>query len=116
MKKGKLTTIEKMAIEGMFNKGIEIEEIATELDRSKNAVKKYLTTVEIKDAEKIDEKTTAKNKAMFVRRTAGKNDKGVSIMTEGEAARSELSAKTNQSTLKKRFRSTTHIISPDEDG
>jgi len=42
MRKGKLSTQEKYAIQGMLHDNKDIEEMSTVLDRSTNAIRKYL--------------------------------------------------------------------------
>lgn len=46
MKKGRLSRLEELAIQGMLHNKAEIEDIASELDRSVNVVTKYVDTLD----------------------------------------------------------------------
>ena len=106
MAKGRLSKSEKYVIEGMFEDGHSFEEIAVETGRTGTTIEKHLRTV-ARDA--VEPDPPQENKGLFVRKTAAKNNKGVSIMTEAESTRGEKKAK-GQSKIKKRFQPIIHTI------
>jgi len=113
MAKGRLSKAEKFTIETMYEQDNEIDEIADFLGRSSQAVQKHVDSV-FEPEEEVQEESGKKNPTQFVRRTAAQNNRGVSIMTEAESSRSELTRGKKQSKIVKRFKPTTHIISKDD--
>lgn len=114
MAKGRLSKAEKFTIETMYEGGTGIDDIADFLGRSSQSVQKHVDAV-FEPEEQVEEEPAGKNQTQFVRRTAAKNNKGVSIMTEAESSRSELTRGKKHSKIVERFRPTTHTIF-DEDG
>jgi LysM repeat protein len=78
MKKGKLTETEKACIEGMIASDVNIEDMATQLDRSVPIIEK--------EAEKI--KSQSVRNQLYINKTAS-GHKGVSIMTEAASTRGD---------------------------
>jgi hypothetical protein len=119
MPKGKLTRNEKYIMAGMSQDGISIKAIMEETGRSKAVVEKFLKTLE--DTAVPDEQDQPMvprdeaNKTQFLRHTAVKRDKCVSVMTEGESARSERPEPKSQSKIKERFKPVIHQIKDDDD-
>jgi len=115
MAKGKLTNIEKYAIVGMLEDDHSFEDIANEIGRSPRTVENYVKSIEAEEevvAE--DTKEKGKNKSLFVRKTAGQQHDGVSIMTESESARGEVKKGKSQSKISRRLRKVIHQISDDD--
>lgn len=105
MPRGKLTKVEKYCIDKKFEEGCGFEEIAYFLDRSESVVEKY---VESKLEEEPPKPPKKPNTSLFIKRTGGKGEKSVSIMTEAESSRGDEVGKTRK--VGKRFQRSTHII------
>ncbi len=111
MAKGRLGKAEKYIIEGMFNDGHTADEIVEETGRSKAVVEKYIT----EQGGSFDPATKkGKNSTQFLRRTASKNDGGVSIMTENESTRYEMEKGQNQSKIVPKLKVAIHTIHDEE--
>lgn len=112
MAKGRLSKSEKFTIEVMYgDHGADVDDIAEFLGRSSQAIQKHVDSIFVE--EEVSEEPENKNSTQFVRRTAAKNNQGVSIMTESESSRSETTRGKKQSKIVERFKPTTHIISKD---
>jgi hypothetical protein len=112
MKKGKLSNLEQWAIMGMWFKGENVGDIAIELDRSETLVQKYLDeNAGEPETATEEEAPEGKNKSLFIRKTAGKGNVGVSISNESESFRSD--ATRAQRLKKKPNPKTTHVIHKD---
>lgn len=107
MKTGKLSKVETYIIDGMIKDGKTPEEIAEYLDRSLNAVKKYLAKEEehtgnttSENVEKAQEavaefkKITAKD--LMVNRTEDGHERTVVIMTKAASERGDAFRQSNQ--------------------
>jgi hypothetical protein len=100
-KVNKLTDAEKYTIETKYqNDGEDVKEIANFLGRHVNTIKNYvknndLTQTRIdSDSDETEEvvnidKNGRKKATMFINKSAGKNNKGVNIMTPAQASRSD---------------------------
>lgn len=102
MAKGRLSNAEKFTIEVMSHEGEKsVEEIASFLGRTQKAVKSYLETLE---------PTEDDNKTQFIRQTAQRGSKSVSIMTEAESSRGEMRRAKSPDKIRQRFQDTIHSI------
>lgn len=100
-KVNKLTDAEKYTIETKYqNDGEDVKEIANFLGRHVNTIKNYvknndLTQTRIdSDSDETEEvvnidKNGRKKATMFINKSAGKNNRGVNIMTPAQASRSD---------------------------
>ena len=87
MRKGPLSKAEKYCIDMMFSEGKDAETIGEFLERSESVVSKHL---ESQPAQPAAEKPKGKkNTTQFIRETAEKGNKGVSIMTGSQSAKSD---------------------------
>lgn len=99
----KLTDAEKYTIETKYqNDGDDVKEIAEFLGRHVNTVKNYVKNNDLQspshensvaeessDEVKNVDKKGRKKATMFINKSAGKNNKGVNVMTPAQAARSD---------------------------
>ncbi len=83
MKSGPLNNIEKYCIQGMLADEKSHEEIAEELDRKLTSVKNYI------EKYKASLKKIQTAKDMMVTKTAGKGNKGVTVMTQAASERAD---------------------------
>ncbi|NVM35774.1 MAG: hypothetical protein HWN81_09275 [Candidatus Lokiarchaeota archaeon] len=118
MSKGnKISDVEIYCIEMMVMEGKSVEEISEFLKRDSRTIKKYSDNVEKPEntnEEVVEEKRFAKsdkNSTHFVHKTAAKNNKGVTIMTPNESARSD---EMRSLRLSKNTKKNIHTISKDE--
>jgi hypothetical protein len=104
MKTGKLTNVEKFAIQYMLNNDSALDDICSELDRSKTVINKYIEgeLQDIKETvDKVAKSGVVKTKVeekfnishmMTSKDAKSKNQRPV-IMTEGASARTDESKK-----------------------
>ncbi len=85
MKKGPLSKAEKYCIDNMNQEGSTVEEISEFLDRSESMVTNHLGD----EAPQEVEAPNKNNTTQFIRETAEKRNKGVSIMTPEQSTRSD---------------------------
>lgn len=109
MAKGKVSEQEIWAMKGMYSDGLSVKEIAAELSRSEPTVEKYLDVKE-KEKEEVPQEKSSNNTTQFIKRSAAKNNKGVTIMTDAESSRSELTRSKRQSKITNRAAKTIHKI------
>jgi|TARA_R110002020_G_scaffold46539_17_gene132386 hypothetical protein len=84
MKKGPLSKAEKYCINTMSSEGEDVEAIGEFLERSEDVVSKHL------ESQPAPEKPKGKkNTTQFIKETAEKGNKGVSIMTGHQSAKSD---------------------------
>jgi len=93
MAKGKVTDQEVFIIKGMYSDGMSIKEISEELSRAESTIEKYIDVKEpepepeaVAEQKEVDRSETT----MFIKNTAGKNNSGISVMTDAESSRSDI--------------------------
>lgn len=93
MAKGKVTDQEVFIIKGMYSDGMSIKEISEELSRAESTIEKYIDVKEpepepepVAEQKEVDRSETT----MFIKNTAGKNNSGISVMTDSESSRSDI--------------------------
>ena len=106
-KKGKVTLKEKENIQALQRDGKTTEEIAEILDRSESVISKYMT-------DEVEGKPK-KKETFFIKETASKKNKGVSIMTAVQSERSDSTRAARQSKITNRYKSVIHTISKEEE-
>jgi hypothetical protein len=121
MTKGnKISDIEIYCIEKMVMEGKSVEEISVFLKRDSRTVKKYSDNIDpyenntVEQDAAVNEKRFAKadkTSTHFVHETEGKKNKGVTIMTPNESARSD---EMRSLRLSKDVKKNIHTISEDE--
>jgi len=115
MKKGKMTQVEKYCVDNMAKEGESSQDIAEFLDRPVALVEKYMP--ELPAEEELKKRPSTKiNKTQFIRETAAKKEKAVSIMTGQESSRSEQtrSSRVGRDKVIKKYQKVIHKIK-DED-
>jgi hypothetical protein len=110
-KGGKLSNIEKYCIQGMFQNGVTIEQMSTELNRKEETITAYLDSIE-SSLQKIEENKTPKAKDFMITKTSG-GKKGVAIMTQTASEHGDASRQ-NPSVRQNKLRDAIHRIYPDE--
>jgi transposase len=118
MPKGKVTEQEIFVMKGMYSDGMSIEDISKELSRSEATIEKYLDikeeVVEAEaEAEKTETYTNRNNTTMFIRSSAAKNNNGVTIMTDSESSRSDMTRSKRTGKVVNKLRNNIHTISDD---
>ena len=114
MSKGnKISDAEIYCIEKMVMEGKSVDEISEFLKRDSRTVKKYSDNVEVPEVKKEEKRfaKSDKNSTHFVHKTEGKKNKGVTIMTPNESARSD---EMRSLRLSKNVKKNIHTISEDE--
>ena len=102
MKKGPLSKAEKYCIENMKQEGSSVNEISEFLGRSESMVSTHLG----EEVEVVNKNNTTK----FIRETAEKRNKGVSIMTAEQSTQADDLRPTRES---KKLMKNIHKISDD---
>lgn len=113
MPKGPLGKAEKFTIEVMHSQGDSIDDISEFLGRSSSSISNYIDSLPSEDSQEESGETKEGNKSMFIRQTATKGTKNVSIMTATESSRSEMSKQSNQSKIVSKLRPHIHKINSD---
>lgn len=88
MKKGKLSKAETASIRGMLAADIELEEIASQLDRSLVVVKKAVASLS-EEPVATEEVASPHDASYFINKTAGGRE-GISVMTEAASQRGDV--------------------------
>lgn len=105
MAKGKLTNLEKAAILGLQLQGSTVEEIAEELQRPVETIKKNLMKQEVLDSLKDqDEKTEEEvkgreDKTLFAKEGENGRQRQAMVMTPAESSRSDGTRKSDHREL-----------------
>jgi len=118
MAKGKVTEQEIYIMKGMYSDGMSVEDISKEMSRSEATIEKYLDVKEevveaATDPEPKDNYTNRNNTTMFIRNSAAKNNNGVTIMTDGESSRSDMTRGKRTGKVVNKLRNNIHTISDD---
>jgi hypothetical protein len=120
MPKGKVSDQEVFVMKGMYADGMSVEEISKEMTRSEATIEKYLGDLlkeEVVEAstetEAEDNYTNRNNTTMFIRSSAAKNNNGVTIMTDGESSRSDMTRSKRTGKVVNKLRKNIHTISDD---
>lgn len=118
MAKGKVTDQEIFIMKGMYSDGMTIKEISDELSRAESTIEKYIDVKEPEPTpepvaeQEEDNYTNRADTTMFIKNSAGKNNNGVSIMTDAESSRSDMTRDRRiTSKITKAHRKNIHTIS-----
>jgi hypothetical protein len=124
MAKGKVTEQEVFIMKGMYLDGMSFEQIAKEVSRSAATVEKYLSDVvsseKLPEDDVSDEQdysdggyTDRKNTTMFIKNSAAKTRSGISIMTDAESSRSDMTRnkRVGGKAINKKLSNNIHTIS-----
>jgi len=116
MPKGKVSDQEVFVMKGMYADGMSVEEISEKMERSTVTIEKYLDIKEEvveAEAEATDESNNRNNTTMFIRSSAAKNNNGVTIMTDSESSRSDMTRSKRTGKVVNKLRNNIHTISDD---
>lgn len=119
MAKGKVTEQEIYIMKGMYSDGMSVEDISKEMSRSEATIEKYLDVkeeaveAEAEQTEQVDNYTNRKDTTMFIRNSGAKRNNGVTIMTDAESSRSDITRSKRVGKVVTKLRNNIHTISED---